>query len=55
MNSQPDKEEAADTVLKASLPILKSDECEKVKGQLSYIVQDMKEEQQQDRSRGFHR
>lgn len=39
---------------KASLPILKSDECEKVKGQLSYIVQEMKEEQQQSRSRGFH-
>jgi hypothetical protein len=54
MNSQPDKEEAADTVLKASLPILKTNECEKVKGQLSYIVQDMKEEQQQSRSRGFH-
>ena len=30
------------------------DECEKVKGQLSYIVQDMKEERQQSRSRGFH-
>ena len=35
MNSQSDKEEAAGTVLKASLPFLKSDECEKVKGQLS--------------------
>ena len=44
MYSQPDKEEAAGTVLKASLPFLKSDECERVKGQLSYIVQDMKEE-----------
>ena len=54
MNSQPDKEEAAGTVLKASLPFLKSDENERVKGQLSYIVQDMKEEQQQSRSRGFH-
>ena len=43
MNSLSDKEEAAGTVLKASLPFLKSDECEKVKGQLSYIVQDMKE------------
>ena len=42
MNSQSDKEEAAGTVFKASLPFLKSDECEKVKGQLSYIVQDMK-------------
>ena len=54
MNSQSDKEAAAGTVLKASLPILKSDECEKVKGQLSYIVQEMKEEQQQSRNRGFH-
>ena len=54
MNSQPDKEEAAGTVLKASLPFLKSDECEKVKGQLFYIVQDMKEERQQSRDRGFH-
>ena len=55
MNGQPDKEKAADTVLNASLPFLKSDECERVKGQLSSIVQDMKEEQQQTRSRGFHR
>ena len=54
MNGQPDKDVAADTVLNASLPFLKSDECEKVKGQLSYIVQDMKEERQQSRSRGFH-
>ena len=54
MNSQPDKEEAAGTVLNASLPFLKSDECERVKGQLSYIVQDMKEECQQTRSRGLH-
>ena len=54
MNSQPDKEEAAGTVLKASLPFLKSDENERVKGQLSYIVQDMKEECQQNRGRGFH-
>ena len=38
MNSQPDKENAADTVLNASLPFLRSDECERVKGQLSYIV-----------------
>ena len=50
MNSQSDKEEAAGTVFKASLPFLKSDECEKV----SYIVQDMKEERQQGRNRGFH-
>ena len=54
MNGQPDKDVAADIVLNASLPFLKSDECEKVKGQLSYIVQDMKEECQQGRSRGFH-
>ena len=54
MNSQPDKENAAGTVLNASLPFLKSDECERVKGQLSYIVQDMKEECQQNQSRGFH-
>ena len=54
MNSQPDKDETAGTVLNASLPFLKSDECERVKGQLSYIVQDMKEERQQSRSRGFH-
>jgi hypothetical protein len=54
MNGQPDKKVAADNVLNASLPFLKSDECEKVKGQLSYIVKDMKEEQQQNRSRGFH-
>ena len=54
MNSQPDKEKAAGTVLNASLPFLKYDECERVKGQLSYIVQDMKEERQQSRSHGFH-
>ena len=54
MNSQPDKDKAADEVLNASRPFLKEDECERVKGQLSYIVQDMKEEQQQRRSRGFH-
>ena len=54
MNSQPNKDEAADTVLKTSLPFLKSDEYERVKGQLSYIAQDMKEERQQSRSRGFH-
>ena len=55
MNSQPDKEEAADTVLNASRPFLKANECERVKGQLSYIVQDMEEEHQQNRSCGFHR
>ena len=54
MNSEPDKEKAAGTVLNASLPFLKSDECEKVKGQLSYIVQDMREERQQSQRRGFH-
>ena len=54
MNSQSDKEEAACTVFKSSLPFLKSDECERIKGQLSYIVQDMKEERQQNQSRGFH-
>ena len=54
MNSQSDKEVAAGTILNASLPFLKSYECEKVKGQLSYIVQDMKEERQQNQSRGFH-
>ena len=54
MNSQPDMEKAADTVLNASLPFLKSDEHERVKGQLSDIAQDMKEEQQQSRSRGLH-
>jgi len=54
MNSQPDKEKAADTVLNASLPFLKSDEHERVKGQLSVIVQDMKEERQQSLSRRYH-
>ena len=54
MNSQPDKEKAAGTVLKTSLPFLKYDEHERVKGQLSYIAHDMKEERQQSRSRGFH-
>ena len=54
MNSQPDKEEAAGTVFNASLPFLKVDECERVKGQLSDIAQDTKEERQQTRSRGFH-
>ena len=54
MNGQPDKEEAAGTVYKASLPFLKADECERVKGQISYIVRDMKEERQQSRSRGLH-
>jgi len=54
MNGQLDKEETAGTVYNASLPFLKSDECERVKGQPSYIAQDMKEERHQTRSRGFH-
>lgn len=54
MNSQPDKEEAANTVLNASQPFLKADESERVKGQLNSIVKDMKEGHQQSRSRGFH-
>lgn len=37
---------------KASLPFLKSDECERVKGQLSDIAKDMKEDRQQSQSRG---
>ena len=54
MNGQLDKEEAADIVYNASLHFLKADEHERVKGQLSYIVQDMKEERQQNLSRRFH-
>jgi len=54
MNNQPDKDKAADEVFNASRPFLKQDESERVKGQLSYIVQDTKEERQQSRSRGFH-
>ena len=54
MNGQTDKDEAANTVLNASRPFLKANECERVKGQLSYIVQNMKEERQQTRSRGVH-
>ena len=54
MNGQPDKDKAADEVFNASRPFLRADECERVKGQLSYIAQDMKEERQQSRSRGFH-
>ena len=54
MNGQPDKDEAANTVLNASRPFLKADESERVKGQLAYIVQDMKKEHQQTQSRGFH-
>jgi hypothetical protein len=54
MNSQPDKEKAAITVLNASLPFLKADECVRVKGQISDIAKNMKEEHQQNQSRGFH-
>ena len=55
MNGQPDKDKAADEVFKALRPFLKADESERVKGQLSYIVKDMNEEQKQSRSRGFHK
>ena len=54
MNGQPDKDKAADEVLNASRPFLKANESERVKGQLNYTVQEMKEERQQGRSRGFH-
>ena len=54
MNSQPDMEKAADTVYNASLPFLNREECERVKGQLSAISKDMKEDCQQNRNRGFH-
>lgn len=54
MNSLPDKEEAAGTVLNASLPFLKADECVRVKGQLADIAQDMKEGLRQNQRRRFH-
>jgi len=54
MNSQPDKEEAAETVYNASLPFLNREECERVKGQLSAISQDMKEDCLQTRNRNIH-
>jgi hypothetical protein len=54
MNSQPDKEEAAETVYNASLPFLNREECERVKGQLSAISQDMKEACLQTRNRNIH-
>ena len=54
MNGQPDKDKAADEVFNASRPFLKADESERVKGQLSYTVKDLKEERQQRGSRGFH-
>ena len=54
MNGQPDKEKAAETVYNASLPFLNREECERVKGQLSAISKDMKEDCQQNRNPGFH-
>ena len=54
MNGLSDKAEAAGTVYNVSLPFLKVDECERVKGQLSDIAKGMKEDRQQNRSRGFH-
>lgn len=54
MNSQPDKDEAADNVYNALLPFLKGDECERVKDQLSDIAQDMRGEHLQKRNRGVH-
>ncbi|MBQ8968612.1 MAG: hypothetical protein IJV44_05145 [Prevotella sp.] len=54
MNSQPDKEEAANMVLCASQPFLKADESERVKGQLTNILKNMKEGHLQSRSHGFH-
>ena len=50
MNSQPDKEEAADIVLNASRPFLKADESVRVKGNLFDIALDVKEERQQGHS-----
>ena len=55
MNSQPDKDEAAGIVLNASLPFLKSDEYERVKGNLFDIALDMKKERQQGHSYGHGR
>ena len=54
MNGQPDKEKAAETVYNASLPFLNREECERVKGQLSAISQDMKEDCLQTRNRNIH-
>lgn len=54
MNSQPDKAETAGTVLNSSLSFLKSVECERVRGQLSYIVQYMKEKSQHPQILRFH-
>ena len=55
MNSQPDKEEAADIVLNASRPFLKADESERVKENLFDIALDVKEERQQGHSYGHGR
>ena len=54
MNGQLDKVEAAGTVYNASLPFLKVDECERVKGQLADVAQDMKEDRRQNQRRRFH-
>ena len=54
MNGQSDKEEAAGTVYNASLPFLNREECERVKGQLSAISKDMKEERLQTRNCNIH-
>ncbi len=54
MNGQSDKEKAVETVYNASLPFLNREECERVKGQLSAISQDMKEDCLQTRNRNIH-
>ena len=41
-------------VYNVSLPFLKCGECEQVKGQLSDIANDVKENRWQIRNRGFH-
>lgn len=55
MNNLTNKEEAAGNVLNASLPFLKSDEYERVKGNLFDIALDMKKERQQGHSYGHGR
>ena len=54
MNGQLDKEEVASTVYNATLPFLKADECERVKGQLSDIAKGMKEDCLQTRNHNIH-
>lgn len=54
LNSQTDKKQGAQTILAYSLPFLNADDCKKVQHQLDCVVEDMTEEQQQSRSRGFH-